>query len=319
MELTFGTNCKDNKTLLETISLETLYEKLVSGEDHSLVSLTKNLRSVLKYSTERYRALKTTLPFFSCSLFEPAIRSHQYFREAQGLIIDIDQHSAVESALIEKFKLDPRIVLGYISPSNMGIKLVFQFDRPVIHPDVYTNLYKRFSYSFATQYQLSDTIDQRNSDVSRISFICHDPGAWMSHEVLPVEVDEWSRDLVISAEAEEENSMDGISSGAYRQILQLLETRPKVPKKIVPLMDEITDILPVLEEELAIYGIRLQPGEAIQHGAKLRVFKDQVQGELNIYWGKKGYNVVASPRKGTDHELNEVARYIIQGVLFRYS
>ncbi|HAY71273.1 MAG TPA: hypothetical protein DCX89_05230 [Saprospirales bacterium] len=319
MELTYGSNCKDNKTLLQSISLEELYEKLVSGEDHSLVSLTKNLRSVLKYSTERYRALKTTLPFFSCSVFEPALRSLQYFREAHGLVIDIDQHSPIEPALIEKFKLDPRIALGYISPSNMGIKLVFQFDKPVSDPEIYTGLYKRFSYSFASQYQLSDTIDQRNCDVSRISFICHDPGAWIQNEAMTVEVDEWSRELISSAALEEVSDHDGISSGAYRQILQLLETKPKVPKKIIPLMEEITVILPVLEEELAIYGIRLQPGEAIQYGAKLHVFKDQLQGELNIYWGKKGYNVVTSPRKGTDHELNEVARYIIQGVLFRYS
>jgi hypothetical protein len=305
--------------MLTGISLTDLHEKLVSGEDPALVSLTKNLRSVLKYSKERYRALKTTLPFFSCSVFDPAFRSVQNFSEASGLVIDIDQHTPVEHALISRFKQDPRIALGYISPSNMGIKLVFCFDSPVKAPALYTEVYKRFSYSFASQYQLSDTIDQRNFDVSRISFICHDPDAWKQTDVMPIEVAQWARDALWPALESDEKAEDGISAGAYRQILHLLETKPKAPRKIIPLMDEITDILPVLAEELTIYGISIQSNEAIQHGAKLHVFKDQLQGELNVYYGKKGYNVVASPRKGTDHELNEVARYIIQGVMFRYT
>lgn len=316
MTLSYGINCRDNKTLLSTIDMSELFELIVSGSDHKLVSVTRNLRSVLRYSRERYRAMKTSLPFFSCSLFEPALRSVSNFSEASGLVIDIDQNTTVDKDMIARFKLDPRILMGYISPSNMGIKLVFCFDRPVTNSEVYTQMYKRFSYSFATQYQLSDTIDRRNSDVSRISFICHDPDAWLNGDPMPIVTDEW----VEGAMDEElpDSADEGLSSSAYRQILKLLETKPKVTRKTVPMMEEIEDILPVLAEELEVYEIVIRSSEAIQFGVKLRLMRGNDAGEVNLYLGRRGYRVVASPRKGTDAELNDVARHIIEGILLKY-
>ncbi|MBK7522809.1 MAG: hypothetical protein IPI53_01155 [Saprospiraceae bacterium] len=120
----YGKYCKDKITPLELKSVTEIYEMVINPGQKELVELTKNLRSVLRYSKERYRYMKTQLPFFSCSLFEPMKRSIDHFKNAQGLVIDIDFHSSVPDDLIKRFKNDPRILMGYVSPSNMGVKLI---------------------------------------------------------------------------------------------------------------------------------------------------------------------------------------------------
>ena len=195
MLLSFGHNCKDNKTPMTSIGIDELYEKIITPADINLVGFTKNLRSVLKYSKERYRTMKTGLPFFSCSLFSPAIRTIKNFNSANGLVIDIDQKSPISIEQIEQYKADQRILMGYISPSNMGIKLIFSFDNDITDAALYTEYYKRFSHSFASQYHLSGIIDQKNCDVSRISFICHDPEAWYNPDYIPLDVNTYEIEM----------------------------------------------------------------------------------------------------------------------------
>ncbi|MBK7522810.1 MAG: hypothetical protein IPI53_01160 [Saprospiraceae bacterium] len=98
----------------------------------------------------------------------------------------------------------------------------------------------------------------------------------------------------------------------------MLDTRPKTPKNSWPVTKEITDILPEIESALGEYGISLKSTDSIQYGAKIRVLKEKDLGELNVYYGRQGYKVVSSPRKGTHHELNEVAKQIIEGVVMHY-
>lgn len=318
MYVSYGQNCKDNKTPLERIHIEELYRRISSGADHNLVDFTKNLRSVIKYSQERYRAMKTSLPFFSCSNFEPAMRSIQNFQESEGLILDIDLKSPVTESLILAFKGDVRIVLGYISPSNLGIKLVFAFDKTVKDATLYTKAYKYFSYQFGTQYHITDAIDQKNCDVSRISFLCHDTGAWYNPEFIHLNWEEFVAETPMTQTSEIKDTSDNINQTAYRQILALLDSKPKPKKHIIPIIPEITDILPGIHEALATYDIMVKETESIQYGAKIKVYTRGKQGELNVYAGKNGYKVVTSPRKGTDNELNEVARHIIESILVKY-
>jgi hypothetical protein len=319
MDLSYGTNCKDNNKTLDLISVDELYTRIASGGDQSLVDFTKNLRSVIKYSQERYRVMKTSLPFFSCSHFTPAQRSIKNFEQAVGLVIDIDLKAPVTETLLTTLKFDPRIVLGYISPSQMGIKLVFAFANAITDDSVYTKVYKYFSYEFGHQYQISDAIDQKNCDVSRISFLCYDPHAWYNPEYIHLEWETFGvAETSVSPISDKDDSHDDISPSAYRQILHLLDSKPKTPKRAMPMLVEITEILPEITDVLAQYDIVIKETESIQYGVKIKVYKDSNQGELNLYTGKQGYKVVSSPRKGTDYELNEVARHIIEGVLIRY-
>ena len=314
----FGTNCKDNQTELKTIETEQLYE-MISSSTKELVDSTKQLRSVLRYSKERYRSMKTSLPFFSCSHFDPPFRSYKNFKCAYGMIIDIDDDKPIEPLLIHRFRADPRIIMGYISPSNMGMKLIFQFDFPVFDANHYVNVYKTFIMQFSYEYHITDKIDKRNSDVGRISFICHDPNAWLNTDFIAID---WKALIQQSSDIETNDTpsqdQDPISPTVYKQILTLLDTKPKTPKIIAPVMEEIQIIMPDIRQALMSYDIEIKDTSSIQYGAKIRIYKDVHIGEINLYKGKQGYKVVTSPRKGTHFELNEAAMHIIQQALVKY-
>lgn len=315
--VSYGLNCRDKNTPLMVRALPDIYEMIISPDNKELSEYTKNLRSVLRYSKERYRSMKTQLPFFSCSLFDPAHRTVHHFKEAYGLVIDLDFHHKVSEDMVYRFKKDPRIVVGYISPSQMGLKLIFYFDQPVKNPSLYTLIYKKFSVSFGQQYHIADSIDPKNSDVSRISFLCHDAHAWLQPDAMPIETENYVQEYV-TGEVMDQPEEGGLTPTAYRHILSLLDTKPRPVKQEIPLVREISDIMPEIQEALESYGIQLKNTESIQYGAKIRVIREKDQGELNIYYGRHGYKVVTSPRKGTHHELNEVTRQIVEGVVIRY-
>ena len=316
---TYGTDCKNNKTALQLRSMGELYH-MIRESDRDLVEYTKNLRSVLRYSKERYRTMKTGLPFFSCSVFDPAYRGVQHFKMASGMIIDIDYDQIVPEELLNRFRQDPRVAMGYVSPSNAGVKLLFIFDAPVTDAAGYTAVYKYFSHEFAMQYHIADHIDLKNCDVSRISFLCHDPLAWYNDDAIPIDTIAILKHAAPAIpDADLSGQEDGdITPSVYREILKKLNTRPKSVKPNEPIHPDVTEVLPALTDELSGYGILIKETESIQYGAKLRIYRDKDQGELNIYYGRQGYKVVSSPRKGTHPELNEVAKHIIEGVLVRF-
>jgi hypothetical protein len=316
--LTYGKDCKKSNEPLELKGLQEIFA-MIKESSNDLRDFTKSLRSIIKYSKDRYRAMKTGLPFFSCSVFDPPNRGIKNFQYAVGLIIDIDSDCPLDEVLIQKLKSDIRIFMGYISPSQMGIKLLFLFDQPIKDAHLYTAVYKQFSYEFANMYHLADKIDTKNCDVSRISFLCHDPNAWFFHDAIPID----SQGLLLPAlepdDHIENRDLDAdLSPEVYKTILQKLDTKPRTPKATIPLHQDIEDVLPDIKLKLEEYQIYIKEVEPIQYGAKIRVYKDKEQGELNIYTGKQGYKVLASPRKGSHAELNEVARYIVEGVLIRF-
>ena len=320
MNFSYGLNCKDVKTSLTEISINDLYEQITSPDHYDLITATKNLRSILKYSQDRYRNMKTSLPFFSCSNFIPQFRKSENFNSAGGLVIDLDFKTALNQELIEKFKNDLNIALGYISPSNMGMKLVIGFDIPITDATTFVNVYKYFSFDFAKRYHLGDSLDQRNCDVSRISFLCHDPNAWIQTDYEPIVWKSYLPELSFT-EIEESpiiKDPNEIPASTYKQILNLLGSKPKTKRQTMPLMVEISTILPELTEELDGYGIKITSAESISYGAKIKVSRESDIGEINLYRGKSGYTAVISPRKGTNNELNEATKVIIESVIVNY-
>lgn len=53
----------------------------------------------------------------------------------------------------------------------------------------------------------------------------------------------------------------------------------------------------------------------ISYGKKIRMKLDMRQAEINLFYGKRGYSVVISPRCGTNEEFNNVAADLIQSFL----
>lgn len=321
MIVNIGFDCKSKGHLLQSKDLSDVYRWIQSKEDVALYEQTKQLRSVLKYSKERYREMKTRLPFFCCSMFDPANRSIQNFKRANGLILDYDFGESVPDELIRTLKMEPRIALGYVSPSNQGLKLVFKFTQPLEDACNYTNLYKSFSRSFSIEYDLMNQIDTKNCDVSRISFMCHDSNAWYNEFPVEIEPREWmdlQNEIIQNVDESEQEDGNSIDPQAYREILRILKSKPRIStpeRKLEPII-EIK--LPELTEMYFQYGIELLKTEAIQYGVKLKLQKGKDTGEINIYHGKRGFQVVVSPRRGTNDDLNAVSRLIAEEVLKYY-
>lgn len=314
--LTFGTNCKKTDQALQTFTLEELYQYIVESPQ-GLIEFCNTLRSVLRYSKDRYRNLKTNLPFFCASHFDPPFRKMQNFVRAVGLTIDVDQNHKIEDEQINKLKQDSRIALGYISPSGTGIKLLVLFDEPLENIDTYSAVYKRFSAEFAAQYHLMDKLDQRNSDVSRISFLCNDEGAWMRSDFTPVIWRDYNdpniEPLMSRPTGKNENN---ISEHTYQLILEKLGSRPRPARNIIPMMPEIERVMDEISQALASYQIKLEEVEAIQYGAKLILSADKDRAEINIYYGEKGYSTVVTAKRNTNVKLGQVAMHIVDSVLY---
>mgnify|MGYP001240524514 CR=1 FL=1 len=139
--------------------------------------------------------------------------------------------------------------------------------------------------------------------------------AWLKTEYTSVEVPL----NILTLEPEEDifnqktvENQDGLSNAAYRQILKLLDVKPNQPKSEYASVQEISEILSNLRTELETYNIFVKEEENLPYGIKLRVLREGKRGEINIYHGKQGYSVVTSARKGTDRELNDVSKHIVE-------
>ena len=308
--LSYGTNCKDKNHKLIPVRLEQLVEYITNGPQ-GLIEQTQILRKIRKYSKDRYRHMKTKLPFFSCSIFQPALRRKENFLYAQGCIMDLDWKKKLDETTYKKIATDPRVALAYVSPSGAGAKLVFLFDRWIENGTDYSLIYKRYIHQFAYSYKLMDVTDFRNSDVSRISFICHDPKAIYNPDAIRI-----SPDVFITENPDQpQTQKEDIAPDVYKSILVKLDTRPTIRKNPITVSAEITAIMDIITEALGAFDIKIQKTEGIQSGIKLKIILNKDFGEVNIYHGRRGYSVTSSPKRGTRYELNEVARHIIESVL----
>lgn len=97
-------------------------------------------------------------------------------------------------------------------------------------------------------------------------------------------------------------------------IRALLSANGKCHKKVrevyVPQM--LNDIISPLSDYICSTGLQVYEIIDIQYGKKIRICMSSKQAEINLFYGKKGYSVVRSPRTGTDPELNLMCAELIQ-------
>lgn len=311
--MSYGANCKDMDLVLNRIHISEIAEmiKVASG---SLVKETQFLRTVLKYSKERYRTMKTRLPFVTFSEFYEGQRRFDNFKLSHGWMVDIDSTEDLDPALKERLLEDERVTLGFTSPSGKGLKLFFIFEKPFEDKTNYSSAYKYFTNQLALKYNITSLIDFRNCDVSRICFLCHDPDCVYRPDALKIDPSEYipenTRELVkVTPEKQE------IPEDAYRAILAKLGTKPKSIEKrpFVPLV--LLECKEMVIQQLELNEIIVSEIEEIQYGLKIKCRREMDIGEVLIYYGKKGFSVLNGARKGLSQGLNEVCRQIIYQLL----
>lgn len=328
-----GKNITSVNDPLVKVPVEYVYNSLIHPKA-DVDSLIRQLRTLYVIDPKRYAAEKRRLPYLVCGMFKPEFRRRDNFTYIDRFIVDLD-HLSEKGKELEALRLqlsaDPRVLLCFLSPSEDGLKVMFKLKERCCDYGLYSLFYKEFITRFSAQYGLEQVVDRVTSDVSRACFVSCDPKAWYNPDCEPVDMDAIlpSDNPValfdLKHDYEEEMQQTDLKSKSggepdddvLAKIKQRLGTgRVTKAKKeaYVPqnLMEITQDIAAYIQEQ----GIQVTGVVNIQYGQKFQGKLGLRLAEVNVFYGRRGFSVVVSPKSGTDEELNAVMARIVEQYLY---
>lgn len=333
-KFSFGRNITSANELMETVGLADLYG-MISKPGTQLSSQQAVLRSVMDLDMDKYRQLKKSLPYFVCASFEPNVRRKENFASTSSFVLDID-HCEREGRQLEDIKAelaaDERVAMIFVSPGGCGLKLLFLLDEPCRDTNVYSSFYRKFAGDFAVKHNIADCVDMRTCDVSRACFLAFDPECILNTTAIPVHVGDYadmeSVDVFVKDCQETEKAMKSLAVVAggcadpdrdtMDRIKAKLDTGRRRRQEIKPLVcvpAEVQNIMEGLKGYVEETGAVLYETRAIQYGIKLCFRTATHLAELNLFYGKKGFTVSASPKRGTYAELNGMLAELVRNYI----
>lgn len=291
--------------------------------DEALAHLTARLRRVRSIQPATFADLKKSLPFVVGSEFDGGQRRKERFRAAHHLILDFDgclDTPTAARALVERLWADPRVWLLFRSPSGQGLKLFFRLAEPVTDAAQYADAYRAFARHVADEARLNGSIDLRTCDVTRACFLAHDPEAFFRPDALPVRLTDWLEpraEELLPPHPEATPAARPLDEAAYQAVRAAAGLRPTVTsrEKQVFVPDVLRQLPEALNPRLAETGLALDFVQAINFGLKLGVRQGYRRGEVNVFYGKRGFSVVVAPKQGTNPDLNEALARVVGELL----
>lgn len=330
--ISVGTSVRNNTEPLMKVTPDYIFNALRNPKPN-FESRIRQLRVVRQLNEAQYASLKQQLPYFVCATFNPPFRKSDNFAYTQYFVIDID-HIGAKGLIIGDLKAkiisDSRTLLCFVSPGEDGLKVMMRLKDKCYDAGVYSVFYKRFVSDFSTQYNLQQVVDAKTSDVARACFMSVDRNAYYNPSAEPVDMSRVinlmdSSELLRQKKAAEKDVKELTSQDAPRlrepdedsmdKVRQLLKMRQK---KQAPVAQDVyvPEILNQLEEKLRNYvndvGFTISEIINIQYGKKIRAELGLKKAEVNLFYGKKGFSVVVSPRTGTDESLNSLLAETVQ-------
>lgn len=320
--LSIGYNLTQKDDPLERIDLKKLFH-IITEPDKKLKDFIENLRNLITIDPKAYNREKKKLPYVVGSLFEPNFRRTENFASSEYLILDFD-HFFENDKSIEATKNmlqnDPYVKLIYTSPSGDGIKVFFNTDKKIYDSNKYKIIYKVFAENFAKTYDLLNLWDSKTFDVSRACFISYDPLAYFNPKALPVitddiinfdnfhEVNIVQKQITHLAKKEEKNRND-LPDDVFAEIKRLINPESvakKEKEKIIYVPPELEQIIAAVQDYLRNLKLHVVEIRNINYGKKIIVSYQNFIAEVNVFYGKKGFTVVKSPKSGTNLELMDL-------------
>lgn len=323
-----------NDTLYK-VPLAYVYNAIKNPKPHVLTQI-RQLRQVKQLDEKRYSILKRTLPYLVCGVFNPSIRKTENFARIQYFILDID-HIADKALSVSGLKQtlanDNRVLMAFTSPGQDGLKVLFKLSEFCYDAGKYQLFYKLFATAFAQQYHLHQVLDMRTSDVARACFVSYDPDALFNPNAETIKMDayiDFNNPLEISEMSaefkkiekeqganeikEEKPQMPADVLDAIKQKLNPNTIRK--PDKIIFVPEEIDAIMNDVLAHLQRFSVEVVALEKIHYGKKIKVRYCNKSAEINMFYGRKGFTLVQTPKRGMDAELGDLACSIIGEVLF---
>jgi hypothetical protein len=318
---------------LQAATLEQLYKHTLQPREE-LANLINQLRIVKTLDALKYRRLKTQLPYIVCGTYNPPFRKTENFAHTQCFVVDLDHLSDKEmdiESLKDRLKADPRVALLFISPGNDGLKVVFKLDEKCYDAAKFKLFYKSFAKSLAMQYQLHQVLDERTSDVTRACFLSHDPNAYYNTDAQCINIETF---VNFADYAEVKDLFAEISEGQKAEKALERDERPlpgddvlatikaklnpkeaKRKEKIIVMPSELNSLEADIKEYLKEFPIELLQIENIHYGKKILFAAGLHKAEINVFYGKKGYSVVATTKTGTHAELAKLCHQLLSEML----
>ncbi len=312
---------------------EYLYHAVMNPKP-DIAALIRQLRLLRTIDAKQYALKKRQLPYVVCGIFNPPVRRTENFGWINHFILDIDHiHSKFSDvkALRQKLIADQRVKMLFASPGEDGLKVMFQLKEKCYDASLYALFYKVFAISFAQQYHLEQILDGSTSDVTRACFVSYDPDIYFAPNADPVLLGDFIntsdlfgiRELKLELKEKEKEIppivQDDIPAGPdadqWAAIRARLNPSGKTKKeKNIFVPDEVNQAVEKVEIKMKEAGIDLKEVINIHYGKKFRFNYGVHEAEVNLFYGKRGYTVVVSPRQGTRPELNEICSGIINDI-----
>lgn len=275
-----------------------------------------------------YRTLKTRLPYFVGSVFHHDCRRIENVSALNYIVLDIDHLTDFDGKIPDSIKADDSVLMAFISPSGEGIKVIFKLSEPLISIQGFQVAYREFAEKFGVKVGLTGFIDLKTSDVSRACFLSYDANVYYNPAAIGVkltvmndifDVNEFAdnNEMAVLAENNIEKTKGVINETAYKAILK--EINPNTPTRVqkeIFIPKEITMLFAEIEKLCQQVGLEMLEQIPIQYGVKIIVKQSYRKAEANVFYGKKGYSVVISPKTGTDKNLNELLHQILFDFFF---
>jgi tetratricopeptide (TPR) repeat protein len=332
--LSYGKHITQKDDLLTTIEPQQVFEAIKQPEE-SVKSQIERLRLVKTIDKNQYGLLKRQLPYWVCGIFNPPYRRIENFGYAECFIVDIDhitEKGLDINSLRTKFTTDSRTMLCFVSPGEDGLKIMFRLNERCSDAGRYSLFYKTFIQILAQQYGFEQVVDKTTSDVSRACFTSYDPdiffnpGADTVNMKDFVDFDNPFETKVLEHQLKKEDDErkknrpkeneqpKGPDEDAFAFIRERLNAKKNAvrnkPQVYVP--EQLNQILEKLQAYIAEVGVTVEEIVDIQYGKKFKFRSGLSQAEVNLFFGKKGFSVVKSPRQGTSEQLNELMTTYIQ-------
>ena len=333
--LLFGTNIQSAADELKKVQEEYLYNSLRNPKP-AIAATIQQLRIVYSMDAKGYAQLKRKLPYFVCGQFNPPFRRKENFAYTESFILDFDHLSSKQlslKAIHDNIIRDEQVMMCFTSPSEDGLKVMFRLKERCYDAGLYSVFYKAFAATFAMRHNLTQVTDSKTSDVTRACFVSIDPNAYFNPNSTPVDIkaylDEANPDALFKMKHEQDehdkvakksdDKQASLPKDPDRDVLarirQQLNPKAQVEQHPAYVPDQLNEIIAELKLFIEETGLQVTEIINIQYAKKIRARLGQKESEVNLFYGKRGFSVVISPRLGTNEELNELLADLVKSFL----
>lgn len=324
---------------LQPTEVEKVFQAIANDKGNVAV-LVNRLRLIRAIDPNKYRKLKTGLPYLVCADFRPRIRKKENFLKTDRFILDLDHLSEFgfrPDVLRNKLKSDPRVELLFSSPGGDGLKVMFRLKSSISDSSYYTLFYKAFCVSWAKEHQLGAVLDSKTNDVTRCCFVSFDPEVYFNADAELInaesylsqqgffeldqvqkqvqEVEKENREKLREQEIFTGKPVSALTDDVLKEIKSRIGIRIReTPKKHYIQPEELKEIQEELSELVKDIGVELIKSKPINYGRQLKFSTGKHWAELNIFYGKKGVTVVKTTKTGSNKDLAEM----LYGYLHNY-